>query len=152
MRTRIVSLLGILIWAIVSVSEAQVVRPLVDPGYPAPSPKGWVDIDGDGRPDYCRFGGEKPNGAGNVLLCQLTMRIELTTAPATLGTAFIDNGYDDARQLVQVGKAAYFCRLVGNNRAHPSPCCSQIALDKRDPKAATKLVLATSCTESGSNG
>ncbi|HSS75716.1 MAG TPA: hypothetical protein VLV54_03135 [Thermoanaerobaculia bacterium] len=141
-------------WAIASVSEAQevqVVKRLADPGYPAPSPKGWVDIDGDGKPDYCRFGGEKPRGAGNVLLCQLTMRIELTT-PATLGTSFIDNGYDDARQLVQVGKTAYFCRLVGNNNAHPSPCCSQISLDNRDPKAATKLILLKTCTESGENG
>lgn len=152
MRTRILSMLGILACAIVSASEAQVVKRLADPGYATPSPKGWVDVDGDGKPDYCRFGGEVQNGAGNVLLCQLTMRIGLTTASATLGTAFIDNGDDDARQLVQVGRTAFFCRLVGNDRAHPSPCCSQISLNNSDPKAATKLVLATSCTEAGSNG
>jgi len=113
--------------SIPSITFAESIKsaPVEDYGY---GTRGWVTIDSDSRPDFCRIAGPRQFGEA-VMLCQLTTRVDGGMNPMTVSSALFDSGYDGPRAWITVGQEAYFCRGVGNDAAKPAPCCSKIKLD-----------------------
>jgi hypothetical protein len=90
---------------------ATVLSPVVDWGYDFG--RAWVDVNGDGKADYCRVVGNS-DGVSSYVECTLSTG---TGFGATIVSPVIDWGYDFGRAWVDVngdGKADY-CRVVGNS-------------------------------------
>ena len=86
----------------------ELVSPVVDWGYE--QGRAWVDVNGDGLPDFCRVAGIP---GAEVVKCLLSTG---TGFGSEIQSRAIDWGHDQGRQWLDVngdGKADY-CRLVGN--------------------------------------
>jgi microsomal dipeptidase-like Zn-dependent dipeptidase len=82
---------------------------ILDWGYEAG--RAWVDVNGDGKADYCRVSGNSTNG---YVICTLSTG---TGFGATISSGSLDWGYEAGREWVDVngdGKADY-CRVGGNS-------------------------------------
>lgn len=87
----------------------QVMSEVIDPGYIAGSD--WVDVNGDGKADFCRVTGSLPNQA--ILNCMLSNG---TGFGPPLVSDQLGGGYDSARAWVDFtgdGKSDY-CRIIGD--------------------------------------
>lgn len=92
----------------------------MDPGYAGG--RAWVDVNGDGKVDYCRLVGIK-NNESSFVQCTLSTG---TGFGQTFKSALVDWGYSEGRAWVDVngdGKAD-FCRLVGdeNHKSSYATC------------------------------
>ena len=102
-------------------ADGAITTPLgFDLGY-TDRPRFLADVDGDGRPDYCRFIGNPPN----VMLSCALQRDGGYTGPALNSAAALDAGHPDKPAfMVDVdgdGKADY-CRFVGDPHAPKLSC------------------------------
>ncbi len=87
-------------------------RGIVDPGYA--DFRANADVNGDGRPDYCRFVGLRPN---TFLSCQLACPSSGYGIPYGFNSIVgIDWGYAGTREMKDVNGdgRADFCRTVGD--------------------------------------
>ena len=88
-----------------------------------PGSQGWVDVDGDDRPDFCRVVGNK-NGP-HYLWC------DLSSNGATAKSQAVDAGFELElpRSWVRTRANVYFCRFV-KSLEDPQNRCTVIVFDK----------------------
>jgi hypothetical protein len=94
--------------------------PGLDLGH-ADKPRFLADVDGDGRPDFCRFVGNAPN---LTLSCAL-QRNDGYTGPELKSAAGLDAGHGDTPSFmvdVNGDKKADYCRIVGAANAAMLSC------------------------------
>ena len=97
---------------------ATIISGVVDWGYE--SGRTWIDVNGDGKPDYCRLAGNT-NLQSSYVACTLSTG---TGFGETIVSGVIDWGYELGRAWVDVngdGKADY-CRVVGNAAPYQVAC------------------------------
>jgi Salmonella virulence plasmid 65kDa B protein len=88
----------------------------IDPGFP--SGRAWVDVNGDGKADYCRTGGSKESGWFGVE-CLLSTGKGFGPEITSHSVGSIDLGFDSGRAWVDVngdGKVDY-CRMGGSKES-----------------------------------